>query len=227
MIKQTIACDPRNYGGVRTQDIRYIVVHYTAGDGDTAVNNGLYFQRNAVGASAHWFVDETTALLSVPEDRVAWHCGADVYRHPDCRNGNSIGVELCSRRDSAGTYYLAEQTVENGARLIRELMQRYGIPVERVLRHYDVTGKNCPAPLVEAGQWAQFLEVLMRYDHLQGVPVWGQPTVKKLMEQGYLLGDGQSLDLSRDMLRLLVILDRAGVFGDTPHTAGENPAAPE
>lgn len=210
--RRIIACHPDNYGGPRSGPIRYIVVHYTAGNGDTARDNGLYFSGGGRGASAHWFVDEQEAVLSVPEEAVAWHCGAAVYRHPLCRNGNSIGVELCSRIDSQGTYYIAPRTLENGAALIRELMQRYDVPAERVLRHYDVTGKLCPAPLVEAGPWETFREALMRYETLEQIPDWGKAAVEKLVAKGYLTGTGQGLDLSSEMLRLLVILDRAGVF---------------
>lgn len=48
-----------NYGGVRkTADIRYLVIHFTANDGDTAKNNADYFAREVAGASAHYFVDE-------------------------------------------------------------------------------------------------------------------------------------------------------------------------
>lgn len=213
MVKRTIACHRANHGGPRTQKVAYIVIHYTAGDGDTAENNGLYFQREAVGASAHWFVDAHTAVLSVPETHVAWHCGGTVYHHPHCRNGNSIGVELCSRKRPDGTYYFAEGTVENAALLVRELMERYGIPPERVLRHYDVTGKNCPAPMVEAGQWEVFRKMLIRYQQPEEVPAWAAETVQKLMERGVLQGDGQGLDLSHDMVRMLVLLDRAGAFG--------------
>ena len=44
------------------------------------------------------------------------------------------------------------------------------------------------------------------------------PTVRKLMERGILLGGGNEelnarrIDLSEDMVRVLVYLDRAGVF---------------
>ena len=221
MIRRVIACHPANYGGKR-KEIKYLVVHYTAGDGDTAQNNGDYFARESVGVSAHWFVDETEAVLSVPEDHIAWHCGSESYRHEDCRNRNSIAVELCSRKNDAGEYEIPLRTLENGAELVRNLMKQYGIPMENVLRHYDVTGKKCPAPLVEAGAWNNFLEGLMRYDAIETVPVWGQDTVKKLMKLGHLQGDGQSLDLSYDMLRMMVILDRAGLFADTPGTAAEN-----
>ena len=54
--------------------------------------------------------------------------------------------------------------------------------------------------------------MLQRYDTLKDVPAWGQETVKKLTERKILQGDGQNLDLSHDMLRILVLLDRAGNF---------------
>ena len=46
------------------------------------------------------------------------------------------------------------------------------------------------------------------------LPSWAKPTVKKLTSKGYLKGDSKgSLELSRLMMRILVILDRAGLFG--------------
>ncbi len=212
MNKLAIACNTANYGGLRAKKVKYIVVHYTAGNGDTARGNGIYFRNNRVEASAHWFVDETTAVNSVPEAFAAWHCGGMVYTHPECRNSNSIGVELCSRRDKNGEYYFLPQTMDNAAALIRELMEKYDVSPERVIRHYDVTGKKCPAPLLDAGQWKEFRDMLQRYDRPEDVPVWGQETIKKLTERKILQGDGQKLDLSHDMLRILVLLDRAGNF---------------
>ena len=82
-----------------------------------------------------------------------------------------------------------------------------------MIRHYDVTGKKCPAPFVDAGQWKEFRNMLLRYDRPEDVPAWGRETVDKLTERKILQGDGKSLDLSHDMLRILVLLDRAGSFG--------------
>lgn len=45
---------------------------------------------------------------------------------------------------------------------------------------------------------------------LDKVPGWARPTAKKLVDKGVLQGDGQSLNLSYDLLRTLVILDRLG-----------------
>ena len=150
-----------NFARGRTQPIEFLVIHYTANNGDTVQNNLDYFAGNAVGASAHYFVDENGYGQSVKDADTAWHCGASSYRHEACRNANSIGMELCSRKDSKGNYYFMDQTVYNAAVLARQLMQTYGIDRAHVLRHYDVTGKRCPAPMVDNPTlWENFLNLL-------------------------------------------------------------------
>ena len=150
-----------NFARGRTQPIEFLVIHYTANNGDTVQNNLDYFAGNAVGASAHYFVDENGYGQSVKDQDTAWHCGASSYRHEACRNANSIGMELCSRKDSRGNYYFMDQTVYNAAALARQLMQTYGIDRSHVLRHYDVTGKRCPAPMVDNPTlWENFLNLL-------------------------------------------------------------------
>ncbi|MBQ9967646.1 MAG: N-acetylmuramoyl-L-alanine amidase [Oscillospiraceae bacterium] len=206
-----IPCKRENYGGLRQGPVEYLVVHYTGAPGDTARNNGLYFAREQVGASAHYFVDEKEVVASVPETCTAWHCGGAHYRHPYCRNGNSIGIEICTK-GAPGAYRLDPLAVERAQALIRALMAKYQITPDRVLRHYDVTGKLCPQPLVEEDAWARFKEEITMYDTLQAVPDWARPTVEKLLSCGLLQGEGESLGLSRDMVRMLTILDRAGVF---------------
>lgn len=150
-----------NFAHGRTQPVQFLVIHYTANNGDTVQNNLDYFAGNAVGASAHYFVDENGYGQSVKDQDTAWHCGANSYRHKACRNANSIGMELCSRKDSKGNYYFLDQTVYNAAALARQLMQTYGIDRAHVLRHYDVTGKRCPAPMVDTPTlWENFLNLL-------------------------------------------------------------------
>lgn len=144
MVVQSIPCNIKNYGGRRQQAVEYIVIHYTANDGDTDANNGNYFKNNVVGASAHWFVDEDSWTLSVPEDCIAWHCGASKYKHPSCRNGNSIGIEICDNERN-GVVYPNAKTIRNALELTKQLMAKYNIPAKNVIRHYDVTGKLCPA----------------------------------------------------------------------------------
>ena len=147
-----------NYRKGRTSGIKYIVIHYTANDGDTAFGNAKYFHSTGnLQASAHYFVDEDEVWQSVKDGDTAFHCGAKRYRHPDCRNDNSIGIELCSRKSGGGKYYFKAETEDRAAELVRGLMAKYGIDTNHVLRHYDVTGKNCPAPFVDdITKWQNF-----------------------------------------------------------------------
>ena len=225
-----IACNAANYHAGRTQPVRYIVMHYTANNGDTAKNNCDYYHRvGGLQASAHYFVDEHGAMQSVRECDTAWHCGARAYWHPECRNGNSIGIEMCSRKRADGSYYIKPETVANAAALAKDIMQRYGIDTDHVLRHYDVTGKRCPMPWVDdPAQWTEFKDMLkqndndeedddmVRYNTIEEVPSWAQDTVRALVDAGALGGvGGGNLDLSMDMIRGLVV--------GTKYAAARNP----
>ena len=151
-----------NFKKGRTDSIKYIVIHYTANNGDTAKNNLNYFANNQnLSASAHYFVDENEVCQSVKDTDTAYHCGGKTYKHKSCRNSNSIGIELCSRKDSNGKYYFKDKTIANAVAIAKELMQKYNIPVANVVRHYDVTGKICPAPMVNDEKlWKEFLSML-------------------------------------------------------------------
>ena len=145
--------------------IRYLVYHYTGNDGDRAANNAKYFQNNIVKASAHYFVDDTTVWRSVPDLKVAWSVGGSKYANADKTGGgtmygvisntNSLSIEMCDTIRN-GVYQASEATLSNAAALGRALMEKYGIPIENVYRHFDVTGKHCPSYLVNAQKWAEF-----------------------------------------------------------------------
>lgn len=56
----------------------------------------------------------------------------------------------------------------------------------------------------------------MRYNTIKEIAKdapWAIPTIEKLIKKGFLKGDSEGLDLSMDMIRMLVIEDRAGVYG--------------
>ncbi len=146
-----------NFRAGRAASIQWIVVHYTANDGDTDAGNAHYFQGANRGASAHYFVDEDSVTQSVRDSDTAWHCGSETgYYYNACRNANSIGIEMCSDKQG-GKYILTEATVARAVALVRSLMAQYNIPVSRVCRHYDVTHKACPEPWVRNPQlWEDF-----------------------------------------------------------------------
>lgn len=156
-----------NYTKGSNKKNKYIVIHYTAQTGD-AKNQTIYFKSVFRGASANYFVGfRGDVWQSVEDKNIAWHVGANRYVHPDCRNSNSIGIEMCVRKRDTKTmnatdkdWYFEEATVIATAELVRELMKRYNIPIENVIRHYDVTGKICPAPYVnDEESWKDFLKL--------------------------------------------------------------------
>lgn len=155
-IKTNLA-NRNNYGASRnTSTIKYLVIHYTANDGDTDEANGKYFANNVVKSSAHYFVDDDSITQSVPDSYIAYHCGATKYYHAQCRNANSIGIEMCDTKKN-GIHDVTEKTLQNTIVLAKSIMEKYNIPVTNVLRHYDVTHKNCPAYFVSnTAAWNNF-----------------------------------------------------------------------
>ena len=220
IIKERLA-HPSNYTATGSRNIEYIVIHYTGNDGDTAAGNCNYFAGANREASAHYFVDEQEVWRSVRDGDKAWHCGDDVYYHPYCRNSNSIGIELCSHMDVDGHYYFDLPTIAGAIELTRAKMAEYNISVENVVRHYDVTHKNCPAPFVESPEaWAAFKKALIQeademktYKTINDAPEWARPTLQKLINDGSLAGDGNgNINVSDDFCRIMTVLDRRGLL---------------
>lgn len=223
---------------------RYIVIHYF-GAFSTAYGVSEWFKNPNAEASAHYAVDEKDVIYHCVRDQdAAWHCGTTgslVYTHPYCRNINSIGIEMRpskinrkSLNPNDKDWYFDEKVVRNTIELTVMLMKKYNIPIENVVRHWDVTGKICPAPYVGAYyntyykttgdlMWKNFKTRLeealeVRYNKLGEVKVKSyRETLDKLIKKGLVkgkggVGDGLVIDMGEDMIRTLVILDRAGKF---------------
>jgi N-acetylmuramoyl-L-alanine amidase CwlA len=226
---QKLIADKSNYrAGNAGRGATYLVMHYTGNDGSTAKNNAAYFNTHKnLQASAHYFVDATETWQSVEERDIAWHCAPDKGRpwtHPICRNENSMGIEMCCRWKSSAGWYFEPGTVKNAVALARDIVKRYGILAANLLRHYDTSGKNCPAPWVQDTQaWADFKaavyaaesedEDMVRYEMVKDIPDWGKATIDKLIAAKALaLPPNGKINLSDDMLRTFVINDRMGVY---------------
>lgn len=217
----------------KKSDIKYIVVHYTAGKGDTARNNVDAFTHLVTKTSAHYFVDEKEVAMSVDPVNIAWHCGGKKYAngapapfHGKCTNSNSIGVEMCS--DLYGNQYvITADTQARAAKFVAQLMREYKVPIERVVRHYDVTGKWCPMPMVDDRAWGKFLDMVKTYykvgnstaaqevekvkyyEKIEDIPAGIlRETVENLVDNGVIKGTGSGLHLTEDMIRTLIFVDR-------------------
>lgn len=159
-----------NYGSKRALgNIKFIVIHYTANDGDSDEGNGNYFANHIIEASAHYFVDGDSITQSVPDDYIAYSVGGKKYSdcnktgggklYGQCTNANSISIELCDEVRN-GKSDFSPATIDNAVELIRSLMKKYNIDINHVIRHFDVNGKPCPLPFVDNSNWKEFKNII-------------------------------------------------------------------
>jgi N-acetylmuramoyl-L-alanine amidase CwlA len=234
-----------NHGGYREpEQILYLVIHYTGNDGDKAMNNAKYYRNTVVKASAHYFVDDEEIVQSVEDLTVAWAVGGKKWSdtgktgggtmYGKITNTNSISVELCDTVRN-GRYEASEKTLENAVVLCKELMERYNIPMENVYRHFDVSGKHCPAYFMEEETWQAFKNRLegktVVYKYLSEVPEKFRPIIEALMNANIIQGDGSDkegngdvINLSHEQVRTLVFLYRGGGFDKKLEAMGMEPA---
>lgn len=189
-----------NYGGTRAlSTIKYIVIHYTANDGDTAISNAKYFANGSRGASAHYFVDSKNIVQSVKDDYVAWAVGGNKYDdttktgggkfYGKCNNNNSLSIEICDDIKN-NAIYPTDSTINNIIELVRTLMKKYNISINNVIRHFDVNGKRCPAYWCGDSQknakWQDFKSRLEEKVVKQNIKINGKiKTVDAINKDGY------------------------------------------
>lgn len=142
--------------------ITYIAIHYTAGNGSkkgSALNVKKVFQQRS--ASADFCVDDETMVQFNPDIKnyYCWAVGDKKYSNSKgaslygkAMNRNTISIEMCSNLKNGTSanapnhegWYLTDKTIKQCAKLTKILMKKYNIPIEKVVRHYDITGKLCP-----------------------------------------------------------------------------------
>lgn len=189
-----------NYGNARVLNtIKYIVIHYTANDGDTALSNAKYFAKGNRGASAHYFVDSNNIVQSVEDNYVAWSVGGSKYSdcsktgggkfYGKCTNSNSLSIEICDDIKN-NAIYPTEAAINNVIDLVRTLMKKYNIGIDNVIRHFDVNGKRCPAYWSGDNQknakWQEFKSRLEEKVMKQNIKINGKiKTVDAINKDGY------------------------------------------
>lgn len=190
---------PYNRTKMTDKKNEYIVIHYV-GAVSPAKNNAEYYAREKLKASASYFVDENSIWQCVEDSDAAWHCGDKLKNngggtfYGKCTNKNSIGIEMCCKRSSAGAWYFEPGTIKNTVELIRQLMKKHGIPIGKVIRHYDVTGKICPAPYINNSAWQAFKKLIEeggktmaeKFTDIKGH--WAEKYINEIAEMGIVNG---------------------------------------
>lgn len=145
--------------GKKLKGVKKIVMHWTANKGGTANNHFRYFNNlKGTYASAHFFVDKEEAICIIPLDEMAYHANDNQKYNADgsawrgveelLPNANelSIGIEMCVEEDGS----LHPEMLKKATLVALELCKRFKLdPLKDIVRHHDVTHKNCPAHWVK------------------------------------------------------------------------------
>ncbi len=125
--------------GIRLKDIANVVIHYVGNPDTSAQNNRDYFDKASTEVSSHFVVGlEGEIIQCVP-----------LYERSAAsneRNKDSISIEVC-HPDETGKFN--EATYNSLIKLVAWLCNEFSLDEKQIIRHYDITGKECPKYYVE------------------------------------------------------------------------------
>ncbi|MHC1747349.1 MAG: N-acetylmuramoyl-L-alanine amidase family protein [Cellulosilyticaceae bacterium] len=142
--KQYLSLNQYSRPGIKMESVKGIVIHYVGNPGSTALGNRNYFEslknQNTRYASSHYIIGlEGEVIECVPETEVAYHASG--------ANRDHIGIEVCHHLADGK---LSTVTYKVLIEIILDICKRYKLdPMKDVIRHYDVTGKDCPRYYVQ------------------------------------------------------------------------------
>ena len=134
-------------------DPTYITVHNTYNQA-SAYNEITFMHNNNDEVSYHFAVDDQEAIQGLPLNRNGWLSGDGGQ---GTGNRKSIAVEICYSKYGGEKFDKAEK---NAAKLIASLMDKFNIPIDRIRKHQDWSGKYCPHRTLDAG-WDRFVDMIM------------------------------------------------------------------
>uniref|UniRef100_N2ARZ4 N-acetylmuramoyl-L-alanine amidase n=1 Tax=Eubacterium plexicaudatum ASF492 TaxID=1235802 RepID=N2ARZ4_9FIRM len=149
---------------VALEEVKGVVIHYTANPGTDALANRNYFEglkdSHVTKASSHFVIGmDGTIVQCIPSTEIAYASNE--------RNKDTLSIECCIEDD---TGRFNEATYKAAVHLTAWLVEHFGLETKDVIRHYDVTGKNCPKYFVEfPSAWEQFLADVQEYLKKYGV----------------------------------------------------------
>lgn len=183
-----------------------IILHYVGNPHTSARANAKYFHEVNRQVSANYVVDDTHIYEIIPPDMKSFGTSSGLY------NGQYIQIEMC-HPDNSG--YITDATLERVVWLCRRLIDDYGC--DKVIRHYDVTGKKCPLWYVEHyDDWEKLKKRILTKEEavtMDNKPSeWAKEAVQWAVDNGIMRGDEKgNLRLRDNVTReeLAVMLYRA------------------
>lgn len=211
-----------------------IVIHHTGSpdmDASAEQIHSWHLGNGWSGIGYHYVIRKDG---TIERGRHEWAIGSHAYGE----NSHTIGIHLSGDFEQA---YPTEDQIESCAKLLADICDRYGISIDRdhIVGHGELMATSCPGinlqkllndntlvgkaiyyfnknngiSNVEPEESKQSGRSSERYNTIESLPDWAKPTIEKMINKGLLNGNGASLDLSLDMVRIFVINDRAGLYG--------------
>lgn len=182
--------------------------------------NRMYQSDGSKSLSVHAFVGMLDGIVGTIQVmdwcNQTWHCGG-------AANTDHISFELCEGNDKT---FFASQWKE-AVELCVMLCNMYKLKPSDIVGHKEGHARGIASnhgdPDLYFARYGKTMDDFRKEvdaglnpkDETADVPLWAKPTVQKLLRKGYMHGTGSGkLDLTYDMMRILVILDRAGNFGN-------------
>ena len=150
--------------GFAMNKINGIVIHYTANPGTTAKQNRDYFEglkdSHQTKASSHFVIGiEGEIIQCIPSREISYASNE--------RNSDTLSIECCNP-DETGKF--TDKTYNSLVAMCAWLCGEFDIKIDNIIRHYDVTGKNCPKYYVEnEREWEKFKQDVGNYIKNNGV----------------------------------------------------------
>jgi len=188
-----------------------IVIHHVAGQSTAAAIHQQHLGQGWAGIGYHFFVDDAGQIF---RGRPLNALGAHVLS----QNAGKIGVCL------NGNLEVRRPTDAQIGSLIWLLgVLRQWHPKAKVRGHKEFMATNCPGKFVSIQEILKMMEgEELRYNRVDEIPAGDlRNTIQKLIGMGILRGNEKGdLDLSMDMIRILVINDRAGTYDGAAKAVG-------
>ena len=147
--QQIIKVDGNSRRGVMLEGVRNIVIHYVGNPGSTAQQNRDYYANRSSEVSSHFVIGLKGEIIQC----IPLHEKSSASNH---RNKDTISIEVC-HPDESGKF--TDETYDSLVKLTVWLCEVCGLDSSDIIRHYDITGKQCPLYFVtHEDAWKKFLK---------------------------------------------------------------------
>lgn len=160
---QLLTSNPYSRPQTKLKKVKGLVIHYVANPGTTAQQNRNYFEglkdSKITKASSHFIIGLDGEIIQcIPSGEIAYASNE--------RNEDTLSIECC-HPDATGKFN--QETYDSLVHLTAWLCGKFDLTTRDVIRHYDVTGKQCPLYYVKNPKaWQQFLTDVQDYIERNG-----------------------------------------------------------